>query len=81
MHNFQDLNEKAWRDLWTTGFYISPSRATGALNGYTINATMYYVLSQVRAPLHEVGVPQREVDEANKVLNFADGCYGGHHTL
>lgn len=71
----------AWKDLWNTGFYISPSRAEGALNGGKINATLYYVLSQVRDPLHEVGTSPAEIVEANMVLSYSEGCYGGHHTL
>lgn len=80
-YNFQSLHEIAWSNLWTTGFYISPSKAVGALNGDSINATIYYVLSQVRAPLYETNVPKKEVAEANAVLTYAEGCYGGHHTL
>ena len=81
VHNFQVLHENAWKDLWSTGFYISPSRAANALNGDKINATMYYVLSQVRDPIHETNVLPSEVSEAKAVLSYAEGCYGGHHTL
>ncbi|CAG7825676.1 unnamed protein product [Allacma fusca] len=81
MQKFQDRHETAWQDLWSTGFYISPSRAINALNGDKINATMYYVLSQVRDPLHEVDVLPTQVTETKAVLSYSEGCYGGHHTL
>jgi len=81
IHSFQSLHERAWGNLWTTGFSISPSKAVNALNGDAINATIYYVLSQVRAPLYETNVPQVEIAEANSVLTYSEGCYGGHHTL
>jgi len=81
VRDFFELHEKAWRELWTTGFYISTSMAVNALNGGKINATMYNVLSQVRAPLFEVNVPLSHISEANAVLSYAEGCYGGHHTL
>lgn len=71
----------AWRELWNSGFSISRSMAEKALNGDKINATIYYVLSQVRAPLFEVGVSQQQINEANSVLSYSEGCYGGHHTL
>ncbi|XP_021965414.1 uncharacterized protein KIAA2013 homolog isoform X2 [Folsomia candida] len=74
-------HQAAWKDLWNSGFYISPSRAEDALNGDKINATLYNVLSQVRDPLHEVGVSAGEVAEANAVLSYSEGCYTGHHTL
>ncbi|CAL8084500.1 unnamed protein product [Orchesella dallaii] len=81
VRTFYELHEKAWNELWTTGFYISTSRAVNALNGDKINATMYNVLSQVRAPLFEVNVPLAQISEAHSVLSYAEGCYGGHHTL
>lgn len=81
VHSFFDDHEKAWNDLWKTGFYISASRAANALNGDKINATMYNVLSQVRAPLYETNVAPAQKAEANSVLTYAEGCYGGHHTL
>lgn len=81
VQRFFGAHEKAWNDLWKTGFYISTSRALNALNGDKINATMYNVLSQVRAPLYEVNVPVAQMTEANAVLTYSEGCYGGHHTL
>ena len=42
-----------WRRLWTSGFAISHSLADDVVNGDVINATLYYVMSQARAPLHE----------------------------
>ena len=51
-----------WRRLWTSGFSISHSLADDVINGDVINATLYYVMSQARAPLHEkVSGPWRGV--------------------
>ncbi|KAF4530478.1 hypothetical protein B566_EDAN014680 [Ephemera danica] len=66
--------------LWSTGFSISSSKAPDSLNGDKINATIYYVLSQVRSPLHEhISMQQRA--ELEKVLLYSEGCFGGYHTL
>lgn len=81
LRGFFGVHEKSWNDLWKTGFTISTSRAANALNGDTINATIYNVLSQVRAPLYEVNVQSTQIQEANTVLAYAEGCYGGHQTL
>lgn len=71
-----------WQQLWSTGIYISLSKATDALNGDQINATMYYVLSSVRSPIHEEATTQTQKSELTNSLSYAEGCYGGyHHTL
>ena len=44
----------AWNNIWKSGFAISNSLATDALNGDQINATIYYVLASSRAPLLEI---------------------------
>ena len=55
-----------------------------AINGDRINATMYYVLSQVPSPLHltkaasDGGAARQEL---SKQLAYAEGCYGGIPTL
>lgn len=67
--------------LWSSGFGISLSLASGTLNGDKINATMYYVLSQTPSPLSELDRPQAEKLELEKLLYFPDRCYDGHHTL
>uniref|UniRef100_A0A1B6IKJ1 Uncharacterized protein n=1 Tax=Homalodisca liturata TaxID=320908 RepID=A0A1B6IKJ1_9HEMI len=60
----------AWQQLWATGISISKSKAKDALNGDKINATMYYVLSNVRSPLDP------------PPLTIPTGCYGNiHHTF
>ncbi|XP_011497817.1 PREDICTED: uncharacterized protein KIAA2013 homolog [Ceratosolen solmsi marchali] len=61
----------AWQRYWHTGFRISDSKAKGAINGYKINSTIYYVLSQV---------PKATGDVEKSVINN-EGCYRGHHTL
>jgi len=49
--SLRQLHVDIWRKLWTTGFGISHSMADNAINGQQINATMYYVLSQVSVRL------------------------------
>lgn len=60
-----------WQQYWYSGFGISDSKAKGAINGYKINSTIYYVLSQV---------PKAIGDVEKNVMNN-EGCYRGHHTL
>jgi len=44
----KETHVQIWQKLWTTGFSIQTSKANDALNGDKINATIYYVLSQVK---------------------------------
>ena len=67
--------------LWNSGFGISLSLASGALNGDKINATMYYVLSQTRSLIFEIACPQDEKTKLEKLLYYPDRCYAEHHTL
>lgn len=69
----KERHARSWRKLWTTGFTIETSKAQGVLNGDKINATIYYVLSQVK----DMG----DVTEVVSRLSYAEGCYGNHHTL
>lgn len=65
--------------LWRSGFSISRSLAADALNGDRINSTLYYLMSSVRAPIHEASGPEsRALDD---LLHYPDHCYNGHHTL
>ncbi|XP_033751540.1 uncharacterized protein KIAA2013 homolog [Pecten maximus] len=70
-----------WNKLWQSGFGISYSKASGALNGDKINSTMYYVMSNIPAPLHSVTSTQKERTEIYRTLHYPDRCYGGHSTL
>lgn len=45
--HLKENHANAWQELWSTGLTIGTSKAKDALNGDKINATMYYVLSQV----------------------------------
>lgn len=67
--------------IWTSGFGISNSLATGALNGDQINATIYYVLSSNRAPLIEVGSNMSVVDRNSMQQFDMQRCYEGFSTL
>ncbi|KAL5007089.1 hypothetical protein ScPMuIL_015895 [Solemya velum] len=77
------INEhtKIWNKLWRTGFSISHSKALNALNGDRINATLYYVLSNVPAPLHNPKTTEAEKKVIMQTLYYPDNCYGGHSTL
>ncbi|KAK3873255.1 hypothetical protein Pcinc_021727 [Petrolisthes cinctipes] len=72
---------QVWHELWSSGFSISHSRAESALNGDLINATIYHVLSQAPAPLHEVWTSEDQRASILRDIAYAEGCYGGHHTL
>lgn len=71
-----------WNKLWNTGFSVSNSKAKGALNGDVINATIYYVLSSVRALYHEETTSSETRAFVTNSLSYVEGCYGStHHTL
>ncbi|XP_013091459.2 uncharacterized protein KIAA2013 homolog isoform X1 [Biomphalaria glabrata] len=72
---------KVWEKLWFSGFSISHSMASGALNGDHINKTIYYVLSNAPAPLHNVKSSPEDKLAIEKILYYPDRCYGGHTTL
>jgi len=67
--------------IWESGFSISTSRADGALNGDKINSTIYYVLSNVPAPLHNINTSPEVILELRKTLHYPDKCYDGHTSL
>ncbi|BFZ15883.1 hypothetical protein BsWGS_18922 [Bradybaena similaris] len=72
---------KVWGKLWFSGFSISTSLAAGALNGDRINKTLYYVLSNSPAPLHNVMSTVDDKLKIERILHFPDSCYEGHSTL
>uniref|UniRef100_A0A8W8N3W7 Uncharacterized protein n=1 Tax=Magallana gigas TaxID=29159 RepID=A0A8W8N3W7_MAGGI len=79
--SLQAEHVKVWNKLWESGFGISHSKAQGALNADKINTTIYYVLSNVAAPLHDIGVSPTERTKIKQVLHYPDRCYNGHSTL
>lgn len=72
---------QVWNSLWETGFHISTSLAENVINGDQINATIYAVLSQVRAPEFEADSSAAIRADIYKLLMYADGCYDSYHTL
>ena len=73
-------HDDAWNKLWKTGLSISFSKASGALNGDRINATLYYVLSNV--VMKNISSTENEKNSKSNYISLAEGCYGGyHHTL
>ncbi|XP_043242973.1 uncharacterized protein KIAA2013 homolog isoform X1 [Amphibalanus amphitrite] len=67
---------EVWRRLWTSGFSISHSLADDVINGDVINATLYYVMSQARAPLHEKTTDVARLQEHAAYLQYTEGCFG-----
>ena len=73
---------QAWSALWRSGFGISNSLASGALNPDAINASIYYVLCNSRAPhleqLYQQNNQHRNATSAVLVNEFnMESCYGG----
>ncbi|XP_071439153.1 uncharacterized protein KIAA2013 homolog isoform X3 [Hetaerina americana] len=80
-HMLKESHAAVWNQLWSTGITISYSKAADAINGDKINATMYYVLSQVPAPIYEEVTKESRKPELANILFYAEGCYQGYHTL
>lgn len=76
--NIEETHSNIWENLWSTGFSISTSKASDVLNGDLINATMYYVLSSVRAPSYET-TSSTILAKASSSLSDFEGCYGANH--
>ncbi|KAL4225720.1 hypothetical protein ACF0H5_016409 [Mactra antiquata] len=70
-----------WEKIWLSGFSLSISRAAGVQNGDKINSTMYYVLSNVLAPLHDPRTSKEVSLELKKTLHYPDKCYSGPTTI
>lgn len=77
--NIEKTHIDIWEKLWSTGFSISVSKASGVLNGDLINATMYNVLSSVRAPLYEISSSPDILSKVSNSLSYVEGCYGANH--
>jgi len=79
VENIEKTHSDIWDKLWSTGFSISTSKASDVLNGDLINATMYYVLSSVRAPYYEIVSSPVVIAQASSSLSDFEGCYGANH--
>ena len=51
------------------------------MNGDKVNRTIYYVLSNVPAPMHDLTTSRKERLAIEKVLYYPDRCYEDHYTL
>lgn len=73
----------AWEDIWSTGFGISNSLATGAMNGNQLNGSIYYLLTNNRAPLYEVkhALTQNSSIVEGSLPYSVERCYEGFSTL
>lgn len=78
---FRRQHTNVWNNLWDTGFQISTSLADNVINGDQINATIYAVLSQVRAFEFEVNSSEQFRKDILKSLAYAEGCYDSYHSL
>lgn len=81
VRKLKENHARVWQSLWSTGFYISDSKAEGIINGDRINATIYAILSQVRSLEHEEHIKPQTRSDILRTLTYAEGCYGGHSTL
>jgi len=77
--NIEKTHIDIWEKLWSTGFSISISKASGVLNGDLINATVYSVLSSVRAPSYEITSTPTILAKVASSLSYVEGCYGANH--
>jgi len=77
--NIEKTHIDIWEKLWSTGFSISVSKASGVLNGDLINATVYSVLSSVRAPSYEITSSPAVLAKVASSLSYVEGCYGANH--
>lgn len=77
--NIEKTHTDIWEKLWSTGFSISTSKASDVLNGDLINATIYNVLSSVRAPSYEISSSPNVLAKVSSSLSYAEGCYGANH--
>ena len=79
-------HSEMWTNLWSSGFGISHSKAPNALNGDSINGTLYYLLSQRNTfpfdtdfmSFNDFG---QTVLQSKELLLSPDRCYTGHSTL
>jgi len=77
-------HSEMWKDLWSSGFGISYSKAPNTLNGDIINATIYYLLSQRNIfPVDKDVMNLSDLGHtiSNSLVLKADRCYTGHSTL
>lgn len=78
-NKLKNEHTKAWNSIWKHGFGISNSLAQGAINGDQINATIYYVLANNRAPFMEISKTAQPADK--NVEQHMQRCYEGFSTL
>lgn len=89
-----NYHKEAWHNLWQTGFGISLSKASGALNGDVINATIYYILSHKSSFSADTNFldgpsssslssqnPSNPEKRTNFLLDHPDRCYAKDSTL
>ncbi|XP_076471701.1 uncharacterized protein KIAA2013 homolog isoform X2 [Babylonia areolata] len=79
--HLRQQHTRVWGKLWESGFSISHSKAAGMVNGDKVNRTLYYVLSNVPAPMHDLSTSKKDRAAIEKVLHYPDRCYQGHYTI
>lgn len=80
-YTFKRSHTDVWKNIWFTGFQISPSKAKNALNGDRTNHTIYIVLSQVRAYESEQSITPAKRQEIFNALSYSENCYAHYPTL
>lgn len=72
----------AWDNIWSSGFGISKSLATGATNGDQLNGSIYYMLTNNRAPHLELTKLYGNSSAVVTQPGFnTERCYGGFSTM
>lgn len=74
---------QAWENIWESGFGISNSLASGAMNGNQLNGSIYFLLTNQRAPMLEVSKISEDDKTAidHKPHFNIERCYEGFSIL
>lgn len=87
------IHTDSWHDIWSSGLAISLSKASQALNGDRINATIYYILSHKKylskkpsdmipsATMKHFPLLAQSWYSTEYLIDHPDRCYSGNPTL
>ncbi|XP_036390141.1 uncharacterized protein KIAA2013 homolog [Megalops cyprinoides] len=82
--NVEDLvqdHQQAWTDLFISGVEMRKITDSHTPSSYTVNTTLYYILSTSTAPLLDRRITAEEHERMESSLNYADHCFSGHATM
>ncbi|XP_071782282.1 uncharacterized protein KIAA2013 homolog isoform X1 [Centroberyx gerrardi] len=74
-------HQKAWMDLFISGVEMRKITDSHTPSSYTVNTTLYYILSSSTAPLLDRRLSSEEHAHLESSLNYADHCFSGHATM